>query len=474
MHGLDFLSGAPKTLIFEKGSNKTNFGGVLTIIYLLIVLIIIVTYMVDYAINPKYSIVYTYEHQFKGDQASYDNRYNNKDLNPEIIFNLKMSSDYNEEHFGINFLDTKTGQRYQISFGENYITKLYNLAFEIYYICNQTVFDSQGICELNDEEKEHNKLFNAYEITFNYTGQKVDHQNSESPLKNEYIQNDFMFSINDKMSFSQLKWKTIKYTEERGLLGMFDDWFGISNEYYGGVFIDPIIFNIDFSENYKQIEKQHGVKVVSYVAIYPEDPNNYFDLYSRTKKGVFDPISSICSLALTVYNGFIFVFCGYYSNNFDNYKIVEKVLSKNKKKPMKMKDINEKNDNIEISDDLDKKDALLSSNSDNNEENKIDNKKDKDKNTNNDINEKEEERILPRLHFYDFLFNNFYSKKYCPSLKHDLLVTCNEIVSKYNSVDYILYNQIKLENLLKDYKWNNPKLSDIQNNELMKEINILS
>ena len=36
MHGLDFLSGAPKTLIFEKGSNKTNFGGVLTIIYLII------------------------------------------------------------------------------------------------------------------------------------------------------------------------------------------------------------------------------------------------------------------------------------------------------------------------------------------------------------------------------------------------------------------------------------------------------
>ena len=139
------------------------------------------------------------------------------------------------------------------------------------------------------------------------------------------------------MSFGILKWKTIKYTEERGLLGMFDNWFGISNEYYGGVFIDPIIYNIDFSESYKKIEKENGVKVVSYVAINPEDPNNYFDLYSRTKKGVFDPISSICSLALTVYNGFIFVFCGYYSNNFDNYKIVEKVLSKNKKNLWKWK-----------------------------------------------------------------------------------------------------------------------------------------
>ena len=32
MNKLDFLSGAPKTLIFEKNSNKTNFGGVWTLI----------------------------------------------------------------------------------------------------------------------------------------------------------------------------------------------------------------------------------------------------------------------------------------------------------------------------------------------------------------------------------------------------------------------------------------------------------
>ena len=30
MNKLDFLSGAHKTLIFEKSSNKSNFGGVLT------------------------------------------------------------------------------------------------------------------------------------------------------------------------------------------------------------------------------------------------------------------------------------------------------------------------------------------------------------------------------------------------------------------------------------------------------------
>ena len=59
MNKLDFLSGSPNTLIFEKNSNKTNFGGVLTMIYLIILLIIIITYMVDYAVNPKYSFMYT-------------------------------------------------------------------------------------------------------------------------------------------------------------------------------------------------------------------------------------------------------------------------------------------------------------------------------------------------------------------------------------------------------------------------------
>ena len=473
MHGLDFLSGAPKTLIFEKGSNKTNFGGVLTIIYLLIVLIIIIAYMVDYAINPKYSIVYTYEHQFKADKKSKDDRTNNKDLNPKVTFNIKMSSEHNESHFGVLSVNPKDGERYRIDFGKDYTANLYDLYFEVYYICNRSVFSTEHICELNDQEKEYNKFINAYQMTLNYSGQKVDHQNSESPLKNEFIQEDFVFNINDRMTVTMLRWKTIKYTEERGMAGLFDNLFGISNEFYGGSLMDPINFNIEVSELFKKFETE-GLKILSYISMDKETSNNYFDNYSRTKKGIFDPISSICSLALTVYNGFIFVFCGYYSNNFDNYKIVERVLSKSKKKPMKMKDINEKNDNIEISEDLDKKDALLSSNSDNNEENKIDNEKDKEQNSNNDINDKEEERILPRLHFYDFLFNNFYSKKYCPSIKHDLLVTCNEIVSKYNSIDYILYNQIKLENLLKDYKWNNPKLNDIQNNELMKELNLLS
>ena len=429
--------------------------------------------MYDYAVNPKYSVLYAYDHQYKADQESIDYRYNNKDLNPKITFNFQMSNSapyFNTDHFGLYYLNVSNRLPYLIEFGKDYTINLYDLVLIPFYKCNRT---TENNCKLYDEEREHNKILNLYGLKFNYTGQKVDHQNAESPIKQEFIQTFFPLTINEKMTVNMLRWKTIKYTEERGIIGIFDDWFGISNEYYGGSFMDPITFNTDISDQFKEIEKTDGIKILSYILINKNEYNNYFDLYSRTKKGIFDPISCICSLALTVYNGFIFIFCGYYSKNFDNYKIVEKILAKNKKKPVKLKAINDINDKIEISDDIENIDALLDSNSLNNEENNIDNEKDKDQNTKNHINEKEEIKIPPKLRFYDFFFNNIYFKKCCTSIKQDLLSSCNEIVSKYNSVDYILYNLIKLENLLKDYKWNNPELNDIQNNEFMNNLKLI-
>ena len=167
MNKFDFLSGAPKTLIFEKSSNKTNFGGVLTIIYLIILLVIIIIYLVDYAANPKYSVLYTYEHQFKAGAENINKRYNDKDLNPKITFNLKMSSGINESHFGVLSTHSSTGDDYLVEFGKDYTENLYDLNFMILYQCNNTDNTSEGKCDLNDDEIEHNKLLNAYGIIFN-------------------------------------------------------------------------------------------------------------------------------------------------------------------------------------------------------------------------------------------------------------------------------------------------------------------
>ena len=51
-----------------------------------------------------------------------------------------------------------------------------------------------------------------------------------------------------------------------------------------------------------------------------------YDEYKRTEKDIFDSLSNACSLSLTLYNILSFFFVTFYSNNFDNYKITEKIL----------------------------------------------------------------------------------------------------------------------------------------------------
>ena len=55
MHCLDFLSEPPKMFIFQKEIAKTNFGGVLFLIYFIIMFFIALVYIVNFAINDKYT-----------------------------------------------------------------------------------------------------------------------------------------------------------------------------------------------------------------------------------------------------------------------------------------------------------------------------------------------------------------------------------------------------------------------------------
>ena len=48
MHPLDIFSDSPKFFIFEKEANKTNFGGVLTLFFSIIMTLISILYFLDY------------------------------------------------------------------------------------------------------------------------------------------------------------------------------------------------------------------------------------------------------------------------------------------------------------------------------------------------------------------------------------------------------------------------------------------
>ena len=55
MNFLDFLNDSPKIFIFQKKANKTNFGGVLFLIYIIIMIFISLMYVLEYIKNEKYT-----------------------------------------------------------------------------------------------------------------------------------------------------------------------------------------------------------------------------------------------------------------------------------------------------------------------------------------------------------------------------------------------------------------------------------
>ena len=76
---------------------------------------------------------------------------------------------------------------------------------------------------------------------------------------------------------------------------------------------------------------------------------------------------------------------------------------------------------------------------------------------------------IRKLRFFDFFLNNCYCccKKQKPQ---KIIHICNEIVYKYASVDNLIKNQILIENFLKDYKWNDPSLNNVENNNLFIQL----
>ena len=78
---------------------------------------------------------------------------------------------------------------------------------------------------------------------------------------------------------------------------------------------------------------------------------------------------------------------------------------------------------------------------------------------------------LPKICCCTYVLNNCYSECCCKNDIQNKINLMGDIIQKYMSYDSLLYNQILLENLFLDYKWNNERLSYIQSNEAISELN---
>ena len=145
---------------------------------------------------------------------------------------------------------------------------------------------------------------------------------------------------------------------------------------------------------------------------------------------------------------------------------MKKILLKEYKKDNNIKIFDNKNINNEKEKNIEK---ILSKNND------IKNSDDKSINNDNEILlVKNDENEFPKVCCLSYILNSIYCKcckcTNCCLNSQTFLEKCNEIILKYLSVDYILYNQFMLENLFDDYVWNNPKLAEIDNNDSIKDL----
>jgi hypothetical protein len=255
-------------------------------------------------------------------------------------------------------------------------------------------------------------------------------------------------------------WRNSIYTQKKELFrDSFDDHCGYIfnyNSYYFNrlhtinitgeryVYISEIFFNIDYQQ-------------------YTE--------YIRARVSEVDIVANVLSLMANIFAGASFIL-GFYINNFNNFKIIEKILNKDqtkkikiKKPPIQMHDL-ENDKTISLKEYFDEND--LKKEKEKEKDNYIDNIITESGEKDEDILGTDTKRIK-KLHFFDFFMNNCY---FCYKKRKEqkIIHYCNEIVYKYSSIDNLIKNQILVDNLLKDYKWNDPALNNVENNNLVIQL----
>ena len=118
MKAIDFLNSSPHYFIFQKESNKTNFGGILFLIFLILMFFISLLYILDYALNEKYEIEnYTVDTYEKIDYSQLDKLDFSPEINQEVSFIIKVVFNYYE---GFYIDKNELIDNFFLQYGENY------------------------------------------------------------------------------------------------------------------------------------------------------------------------------------------------------------------------------------------------------------------------------------------------------------------------------------------------------------------
>ena len=440
LHFLDFIGSSPNNYIFKKSSNKTNFGGVLFLIYILGILGFSIYCIIKFCLLDNYSIEH-YNYMYDYNHDSYQS--NQKIEFGYDIYSRGLYSDDGKKNLSnkfslMNINTNKTIPREVYVPGE-----IGKFQYFLVYECE----DDE--CEIK-EDIPFGRFF--VPIIFKYKTFSFQEENPAVPgiFKIEFFLS--LYNYNEHI-----------YIFEESIcsdIGFFRD---TNVSILTAKSRDIISLKINLTNIVKGDKKY---RVLGDIAFAIERHN--WEQYKRKKKSFLDTLSNILSVGMTSLNAIKTVFLLLYSNSFDNYKIIQDILT-DKNKMLKKKSISSIKINAPSSSDTSLNIPMIETNNENTEHSNIN--LDVPKISSED-KAKKSEIILPNLSFFSYIFNFFYCENCKCNMKNQIIISkCNDIVSKYYSIENVLHNQILIENLLNDYKWNEPHLKDIKNNELIINLN---
>jgi hypothetical protein len=331
MYKIDLISQSPKNYIFQKESNETNVGGLLTIIYCFLAILIFVSYSYRYYSNNKYEIT-----SFISGE---------KTLNEIQKLKFRLSDNYNPNmklRFSLVDLNGKNlsdrfilydYRNHKLIEREAIIQKRINdVAFYVLYKCKNK---SEINCEVEGEDRSV-----LYNLKIEYQGYLINPYNNTPILKlskDSFHSIGFNFNPDIKLR-TFFKWNIIRFEDSKYLLKFVFD--KIKDIFFNAEKEDDIIKEKDIYIGGNL--KGDDTIIISKLTYIPhlnhtrlmfmfESKNNYdkflYDDYIRKENYLLDVLADVFALLLSFYNILSFLFYLLYSQSYDKYKIMENILS---------------------------------------------------------------------------------------------------------------------------------------------------
>ena len=220
MNSFDFLTSPPQNFIFQRKSNKTNFGGVFSLIYLLIFLTIAGFYLVSYYNQDDYLVQYLYQEKVLTKDET-KKMINSDRYNPYFNFSIEFKFDGEKEiEDRLKIIDNIHIAQREINKSKSHKIKLQELDWLIGYDCLK---ENKTECRIDSKKINSRNLI----LSLSYNGFILDHQNKTSPL---YRKNDEAISHRLSLNYDLYdpsrrfyRWNLIRYKEQKGFFSMFEN-----------------------------------------------------------------------------------------------------------------------------------------------------------------------------------------------------------------------------------------------------------